>query len=94
MSGWLVTHGGLVAYTSIVVHITYTTGTRTLPEYTYAPSGLCIYFRQSTRACGRSITYKLVKQKKLKIFNKKNKDRSCNHKKKLCKQEVIGMSSR
>jgi len=47
-----------------VVHITYTTGTRALPEYTHAPSGLqpsglCVYFRQSTRACGISITYTL-----------------------------------
>jgi len=43
--------------------ITYTTGTGThaLPEYTHAPlglwsSGLCVYFRQSTRTCGISIT--------------------------------------
>jgi len=30
----LVTRGGLLAYISIVVHITYTTGTRAFPEYT------------------------------------------------------------
>jgi len=40
------------------VHITYTTGTCALPEYTQAPSGrLCVYFRQSTLTCGISITY-------------------------------------
>jgi len=37
-----------------MVHINYTTGTRTLPEYMHAPSGrsACVYFRQRTRTCG------------------------------------------
>ena len=28
--------------------------------YTHAPSGLCVYIRQSTRACGISITYTMA----------------------------------
>ena len=49
-----------------VVHSTYTTGTRALPDI-YARAlgpaalGLVRYIRQSTRACGISITYNYLK---------------------------------
>jgi len=54
--------GRLSACTGIVVCIAYTTSTCALSEYMHMPldqwpSGLCEYFRQSTCACGISVTY-------------------------------------
>ena len=53
----------LTACTGNVVHSTYTTGTRAMPDIyaralgPAAPGPVRIHIRQSTRACGISITY-------------------------------------
>jgi len=59
--GALVTSDRLSACIGIVIHITYTTGTCTLPEYTHAPLGLqaCAYV--SGKALVLVVTYVIIK---------------------------------